>query len=77
MVSGKYLYKVCLDTTADIAEFVKIASRIDGNVWLVSESTRVNGKSMLGVLYAKVAWDKIFVECDTDCWWELRKFIEE
>jgi len=77
MLAGKYLYRVELDTTSDITEFVRIASGIPGRVTLVSDGKRINAKSMLGVLYAKIAWNEIYVECDKDCWWELRRFIEE
>ena len=77
MVSGKYLYRVSLDTAASITEFVRVASGVKGKVSIVSGDKRINAKSILGVLYAKVAWDDIFVESETDIWWEIRKFIEE
>lgn len=77
MVSGKHLYKVNLDTSADISEFVRTASKIDGEVAVISGTKRLNAKSIFGVLYAKVAWNDIYVECEKDCWWELRRFIEE
>lgn len=76
MLAGKYLYKVELDTTADITEFVKIASRLPGKVTLISGGMRINAKSVLGVLYAKMAWNDIYVESESDCWWELRKFMD-
>ncbi len=77
MVSGKYLYKVNLDTAAKVNEFVKAASKVEGSVSIVSGTKRINAKSFLGVLYAKVAWDNIYVECEKDCWWEFHSFIEE
>ena len=77
MLAGKYLYKIELDTSADIVEFVKTAAGIDGKVTLVSGNVRINAKSVLGVLYAKMAWNDIYVESEKDCWWELRRFIEE
>jgi len=76
MLAGKYLYKVELNTTADITEFVKIASRIPGKVTLISGNVRVNAKSILGVLYAKMKWDDIYVESESDCWYEIRKFMD-
>ena len=77
MLAGKYLYRIHLDTTADVSEFVRLASKLSGKVTLVCGSKRINAKSIFGVLYAKVAWDDVYVESENDCWWELRKFIEE
>jgi len=77
MVSGKYLYKVCLDTAVSVTEFVRVVSGIKGNISIVSGDKRINAKSVLGVLYARVAWDDVYVESDSDIWWEIRKFIEE
>ena len=77
MVSGKYLYRIHLDTTADVSEFVRLASKLPGKVTLVSGTQRINAKSVFGVLYAKVAWDDVLVESESDCWYELRKFIED
>ena len=77
MVSGKYLYKINLDTSADVAEFVRTVCKINGDVHILSGSKRLNAKSIFGVLYAKVAWNDIYVESNKDCWWELRRFIEE
>ena len=76
MVSGKYLYKINLDTSADVSEFVRAASKIDGEVAILCGTKRLNAKSIFGVLYAKVAWDDIYVECEKDCWYDLRKFID-
>ena len=77
MVSEKYLYKVCLDTASSVAELAKIASEEKGSVSIVSNDMRVNAKSILGVLYAKVVWEDIYVESQTDIGWKIRKFIRE
>ncbi|MBO5778935.1 MAG: hypothetical protein J6R82_05155 [Clostridia bacterium] len=73
----KYLYKINLDTGADVARFNRIASHISGKVMLVSGNRRLNAKSFLGVHLARMAWDEIWVECDSDCYFELREFIAE
>lgn len=75
--NGRYLYKINLVTGSDVLEFVKIASHIDGKVWLVSGNKRLSAKSVLGVHLARMAWNEIYVESDTDCFFELRRFIEE
>jgi hypothetical protein len=75
--NGRYLYRINLVTGSDVLEFVKIASRIDGKVWLVSGNKRLSAKSVLGVHLARMAWNEIYVESETDCFFELRKFIED
>ncbi|MGM9637737.1 MAG: HPr family phosphocarrier protein [Eubacteriales bacterium] len=75
--NGKYLYKINLVTGSDVAEFVKIASHIDGKVWLVCGDKRLSAKSILGVHLARMAWNEIYVESENDCFFELRKFIED
>lgn len=75
--NGRYLYRINLVTGSDVLEFVKIASHIDGKVWLVSGNKRLSAKSVLGVHLARMAWNEIYVESDTDCFFELRRFIEE
>ena len=73
----KYLYKINLETGADVARFNRICSHMDGKVMLVSGNRRINAKSFLGVHLARMAWDEIFVESDNDCYFELRDFIAE
>lgn len=71
----KYLYKIDLRTTADVLEFNRAATRIRGKVYLVNGDKKLNAKSFLGVHLAKLAWDEIYVECEENCRYELRKFI--
>lgn len=75
--NGRYLYKINLVTGSDVNEFVRIASQIEGKVWLVCGNRRLSAKSALGVHLARVAWNEIYVESETNCFFELRKFIEE
>ncbi len=75
--NGRYLYRINLVTGSDVLEFVRIASHIDGKVWVVSGDKRLSAKSILGVHLARMAWNEIYVESETDCFFELRKFIEE
>lgn len=71
----KYLYRIRLDNTSDVIEFNKAATRIPGKVYLVNGNRRLNAKSFLGVHLAKLSWDEIYVECEDNCRFELRKFI--
>lgn len=75
MEKAKYLYKIELVTGADVIEFNKAATRFHGKVHLVNGSKRLNAKSFLCVHLAKVAWSEIYVESDTDCSKEFRRFI--
>lgn len=75
--NSKYLYKINLDTGADVAKFNRIASHLEGKVSVVSGNKRINAKSILGVHLARVAWDEIWVECDYDYYFEFREFMAE
>ena len=71
----KYLYKIELPTAADVVEFNKAATRIPGMIYLVNGDKKLNAKSFLGVHLARLSWDEIYVECEENCRYELRKFI--
>ncbi len=76
MVSAdKFVYRINIETTADIFEFVRAAVKFDGDVYLVNGKHRLNAKSYLGVALAKVSWDKISVETEKDCYFDFEKFI--
>ena len=70
-----YRYRIALDTVADVVNFNKIANGIKGDVLLVGEDMRLNAKSFIGVHMARIAWDELYVESDTDCYNDLQKFI--
>ena len=71
----KYRYRIALDTASDVIAFNKIATRIKGDVLLVGEDMQLNAKSFIGVHMARIAWDELYVESDTDCYNDLQKFI--
>jgi len=72
---GKFIYKIKLTTTADVIEFTKCAVKCPYDLSLVNGKHRLNAKSYLGVVLAKVSWDEIYVESETDCYFDLEKFI--
>lgn len=71
----KYRYRIVLDTNADVISFNRIASRIKGDVLLVGEDMQLNAKSFIGVHMARITWDELYVESETDCYNDLKKFI--
>ena len=70
-----YRYRIALDTNADVIEFNRIANKISGDVLLTGEDMKLNAKSFIGVHMARIAWDELYVESDTDCYHYLEKFI--
>lgn len=59
--------KVVLDTQGDVREFVSIATGISVPVYLEDGSgLRVNGKSLMGVLYGIGEFENLYVLSDDD-----------
>ncbi len=73
----KYMYKIALDTVSDVNEFVRIASRCEGKIAVVSGNRRISAKSILGLHFARVAWDELWLESDHDYSFEFRRFIAD
>ena len=67
-------HKIELVTTADIVEFVKIATSETGSVKLVDDTGFcVNGKSLLGAM-ATVEWSSIYCVSENDIYSKISKF---
>lgn len=79
MLAGtKYRYRIELVTTADIAEFNRIAEQCRGIVAIVSGTNgrhRLSARSFLGVHLAKVTWNEMYIETDFDCYRDFARFI--
>ncbi len=76
MTAGnKFIYKVRLDSAADIYKFVKAAAECPYDVEVVSGRHRLNAKSYMGVMLAKTSWEEIYVTADSDCYFEFEDFI--
>lgn len=57
--------RIRLDTQSDIAEFVNIANTIDESVTIEDgKNYRVNGKSLMGVMYGTSDFREIYVLSD-------------
>lgn len=72
---SKYVYRIELNSASAIREFTRIASNCKYEVNIVNGRHRLSAKSFLGVMLAKISWDEIYIESDTDCYYEFEKFI--
>ena len=76
MTAGnKFIYKVRLDSAADIFNFVKAAAGCPYDVEVVNGRHRLNAKSYMGVMLAKTSWEEIYVTADIDCYFDFEDFI--
>lgn len=67
-------HKIELVTTADIVEFVNIATSEIGSVKLVDDTGFcVNGKSLLGAM-ATVEWSSLYCVSENDIYSKISKF---
>ncbi|MBQ3023193.1 MAG: hypothetical protein IJD91_07745 [Clostridia bacterium] len=67
-------HKIELVTTADIVEFVNIATSETGSVKLVDDTGFcVNGKSLLGAM-ATVEWSSLYCVSENDIYSKISKF---
>ena len=68
-------YKIRLDTLSEVNKFVKIACGIDGQVTITDkQGLRVNGKSVLGMLYA-MEFAELWCESDKDIYHLIENFL--
>ena len=77
--TGKYEYKIEIDTVDDAKQIVSIATKLKGKIVLKSDSKfSVNAKSLLGVLLAKkLNWSNLRISMEEDHYTEFKKFIAE
>ena len=69
-----YKNKINLVTSADMQEFVRIATAEDGEVKLIDgNGFCVNGKSLLGAM-ATVEWKSLYCESENDIYLKIKKF---
>ncbi|MBO5402404.1 MAG: hypothetical protein IKM27_03335 [Clostridia bacterium] len=74
----RYLYKINLDTAAQVTEFNRIASKCDGEVFLVSGTEmKLDAKSFLGAHLARIAWNDIWLETEKDHYEAFKQFMAE
>ena len=69
-----YINKINLVTSADMQEFVRIATAENGEVKLIDgNGFCVNGKSLLGAM-ATVEWKSLYCESENDIYLKIKKF---
>ena len=72
-----YKYKIDLVTTADITEFVSIATAQKGEIRLVDGTGFcVSGKSLLGAM-AAVEWKSLYCLSEDNIYALIKKFCTE
>ena len=69
-----FKHRIELVTTADIMDFVRIATEESGTVRLVDgNGFCVNGKSLLGAM-ATVEWNSLYCESENDIYAKIQKY---
>lgn len=69
-----FKHKIELVTTADIMDFVRIATEEAGDVRLIDgNGFCVNGKSLLGAM-ATVEWKSLYCESENDIYAKIQKY---
>ena len=70
-------YKIKLESSKDICNFVQITCKLKSRITLTDpiNNYRTNGKSLLGVL-PTIEWDSIYCECEEDIFIYIRQFID-
>lgn len=72
-----FKHKIELVTTADIMDFVRIATEESGAVRLIDgNGFCVNGKSLLGAM-ATVEWKSLYCESENDIYTSIQKYCVE
>lgn len=61
-------WKIVLDTTSAIADFVGIVTGFEENLYVENgeKTFRVSAKSMMGMLYSTEWKDDVFITCETE-----------
>lgn len=67
--------QIRLDTMRDVQDFVNIATRMHGNVYITDNAgLKVSAKSLLGALYA-MEFEEFWCEADEDIYRNIEDFI--
>lgn len=68
--------KINLDTEPSVRNLVGIATRINEKITVTDNNGLVvNAKSILGVLYAKMEFNELWLECENDHYFAFKDFI--
>ena len=73
-----YRWKIRLDTLSDANDFLFAVSKIPEEVYIRSgKYLCTSAKSALGCHMARVEWDNLICECNSDIYRKISKFIIE
>ena len=67
--------QIRLDTMRDVQDFVRIATKMEGAVYITdNQGLKVSAKSLLGALYA-LEFDELWCESENDIYRNIEDFI--
>ena len=67
--------KIRLDTFSDVRKFVKVASRLQGRVYVTDGSElKVNAKSLLNMIPV-LKFEELWCESEKDIYFQIRDFL--
>ena len=70
--------RIRIDTMHDAEKFVNIVQKLDGNIVVTDGKYTVNGKSLLGMIYAaSTDFANLWVISDNDIYSHIKEFIIE
>ncbi len=70
-----YSYRVALETASDVYAFCAAANTCKGEVYLVGAGMKINAKSLLGTHLARIAWNRLYVRANFDCYRVFERYI--
>lgn len=67
--------RIRLDTVDDVKKFVSVVKDIEVPVVITDGHFKVNGKSLLGLMYGMSEFDNLWVECEKDIYTHIKDFV--
>ena len=70
--------RIALETGQDISEFVEILDSLPPTVKVYvtdNNNFRISARSMLFLAVARIEWDQLWCECDTDIYSKIERFV--
>jgi hypothetical protein len=67
--------KIRLDTFSDVRKFVKIASRLQGRIYVTDgDGLKVNAKSILNMIPV-LKFEELWCESEKDIYFHIKEFV--
>lgn len=67
-------YKIRLDKESDVLGFVNTVSKLEGKITVTDGDNKVDGKSLLGMLYA-MTFNELWCESDTEIFKDIMTWV--